>query len=198
MEKRKAHHKTPTRHHKEAAKRASETLPQELPYYETNEAYDVPPQQTNFETIRWQTAESVAPKSVSWYAISAVLGAALVAMVALLTRDIASTVTVFIALVILLLYAARKPRTQAYRLDGSGIEIGSKTYDIHMFKSFSVDEHGSQVNIVLMPLKRFMPAVTLPLEEASSRQVVDVLATLLPFEEYKPDFIDTLTRKIRL
>lgn len=150
------------------------------------------------EPVRWEAAEFITPKTFGWYATAIVGGVLLVAVVALLTKDIASSVTVFVALIILLLYARRKPRTQTYTIEGDRIEIGTKKYELHTFKSFSVDVRSPQASAVLMPLKRFMPPLAIPLIQEKSEQVVAVLSAYLPFEQHKPDLVDTLVQKIRL
>ncbi len=153
---------------------------------------------TAHETLTWSVSEHVAPKALTWYLSATVVGLIVSALVALATRDIASSATVLLALVVLLAYAARKPSEQAYELRADTIRVGKKEYNLHLFKSFSVDENNSQTSVVLLPLKRFMPPLVIPLEEKIAEQAVKVLTMFLPFEQHKTDLIDALVRKIRL
>lgn len=150
------------------------------------------------KAVSWEATEDVSQKTLGWYVLLLLCGLAVTALIALLTRDIASTATVFLAVIILLMYANRKPSKQTYLLQNGVIGIEQKQYDMHAFKAFSIDEHGRQPNIVLTPLKRFMPSLVLPLEAKSAEEVVKTLAMFLPLEEHKADLIDALVRKIRL
>jgi hypothetical protein len=48
-----------------------------------------------------------------------------------------------------------------------------------------------------MPLKRFMPPLTVYLAPEMEEQIVDFLAQLLPFERHRQDAVDGLLKRIR-
>jgi hypothetical protein len=48
-----------------------------------------------------------------------------------------------------------------------------------------------------MPLKRFMPPLSLYMDPADEEKIVDVLADYLPVEQREQDPIDKLMRRLR-
>lgn len=94
-------------------------------------------------------------------------------------------------------FAARQPRVLAYQLDHSGIRIGDKFYPYSEFKSFSVLDEGPVSSILLLPLKRFMPGVSMYYPPEQEEKIVTVIANYLPHEEREPDPLDRLMRKMR-
>jgi hypothetical protein len=94
-------------------------------------------------------------------------------------------------------FAARKPRTLNYALDDAGIHIGQKFYSYGDFKSFSVLDEGGLNAIWLMPLKRFMPSLTIYYAPNDEDKIMRVLSSFLPFEDRDHDMVDRLMRKVR-
>ncbi len=63
-------------------------------------------------------------------------------------------------------------------MNRSGLQIGVKSYGFQDFKTFSIAEEGAIVSIVFMPLKRFMPPLTIyvaPDMEDKSRRLPERL-----------------------
>lgn len=150
------------------------------------------------DDIHWTASEFIAhEKSAGWYGLLALAGVAAAALDYLITRDLFSTVVILFAAAMFGVFAARKPKTQEYSLSRQGIQIGVKSYDFQDFKTFSVAEEGAIASIVFMPLKRFMPPLTLYVAPDMEDRVVDYLSAFLPFEQHKADAVDNLLRRIR-
>ena len=150
------------------------------------------------DDIHWTASEFIAhEKSAGWYGLLALAGLAAAALDYLITRDLFSTVVILFAAAMFGVFAARKPKTQEYSLSRQGIQIGVKSYDFQDFKTFSVAEEGAIASIVFMPLKRFMPPLTLYVAPDMEDRVVDYLSAFLPFEQHKADAVDNLLRRIR-
>jgi len=148
--------------------------------------------------LSWTAAEFIEhPKGAGWYGLLAIGGIAAAALVFWLTRDIFSLVIILFATLALGVFAARKPREQQYSLSHQGVQIGTKTYGFQEFRTFSVADEGSVASVVLMPLKRFMPPLTLYVSPDMSDQVIDYLVAILPFEQRKADAVDGLLRRIK-
>lgn len=148
--------------------------------------------------LNWTASEFIAhEKSTGWYGLLAVAAVVMAALAYLLTRDVVSTGVVVFAIAALGVFAGRKPRTQQYGLDGHGLQIGQKSYAFQDFKTFSVVEEGAIASIVFMPLKRFMPPLTIYVAPDVEDQVVDFLGAYLPFEQHKADAVDGLLKRIR-
>ena len=115
----------------------------------------------------------------------------------LITKDkISAGIALFVAL-IFGVFAARKPRVQQYVLNAHGIIIGTKHYIFQNFKSFSITDDGATASVVFMPLKRFMPALTIYVVPDMEEQVIDFLSGLLPFEQHRQDAVDSFLKRIR-
>jgi len=102
-----------------------------------------------------------------------------------------------VAALVLGFYGARKPRVLEYRLDESGLVVSGKSYAYNLFKSFALVEEGAFTSIVLMPLKRFMPAVSIYFEPKDEKKITTILAERLPIETHKLDVLDSFMRRIR-
>lgn len=150
------------------------------------------------ESLSWTASEFIAhEKGASWYGLLAVVGLAAAALDYLLLKDLFSTGVIIFAAIAFGIFAAHKPRAQQYNLDRRGVRVGDKVYGFQDFKTFSVAEEGAVASIVFMPLKRFMPPLTVYVAPEIEDQVVDFLSAFLPFEQHKADAVDSLLRRIR-
>jgi hypothetical protein len=150
------------------------------------------------EPLSWTASEFIHhQKTAGWYVMLGLAGIILAAVVFLLTRDMISTGVIIFAALIFGFYAGHKPRTLNYKLDDSGLTIGEKFYSYASFKSFAVAEEGAFSSIVLMPLKRFMPSLSLYYEPKDETKITDILALRLPVETHKRDAVDSLMHRIR-
>jgi hypothetical protein len=150
------------------------------------------------EQLTWTASEFIAhEKSAGWFGLLA-LGTALVAAgVYFLTRDKLTTGIIVFAAICLGVYSVRKPRVQTYTMFDYGLKVGQKLYTFQGFKSFSIAEEGAIASIVFMPLKRFMPPLTIYVAPDMEEQIVGFLAQLLPLEQHRQDAVDGLLKRIR-
>lgn len=148
--------------------------------------------------ITWTASEFIAhEKGAQWYGLLLLVGLAAASADYLLFRDTISSVIILLAVVAFSALSARKPRTQQYTITPGGLQIGAKAYFFQDFKNFSIAEEGAIASIVFMPMKRFMPALTIYVAPDMEDQVVDFLSALLPFEQHRADAVDSLMRRIR-
>lgn len=149
-------------------------------------------------SISWTASEFIAhSKSSGWYMV--LIGAALViaVLVWLVTKDMVSSAVVVIGALLLAVYGARQPRQLEYRVDQQGLAIGARQHGFHEFRSFSIVPEGAFNGIVLMPLKRFSPLITIYYAPEDEDKIVALLSERLPMEERKKDVIDRLMWRIR-
>lgn len=148
--------------------------------------------------ITWTASEFVAhDKSAGWYLSLAIVAAAVALLVYVLTRDYISAGVVIFAAVLFGVYGSHKPRQLEYRLSQKGIDIDKKHYSFSDFKTFSVIPEGAFSSIVLMPLKRFAPPLSIYFAPEDEQRIIDLLTSILPFEERRRDAIDSLMHRIR-
>lgn len=148
--------------------------------------------------ISWTASEYADhPKTGGWFLLLGLGSAILAAIVYLITKDAISTGIVIVLGILFGVFAARQPRVLQYAIDHTGIHIDQKFYAYQSFKSFSVVHDQAIGYISLMPLRRFMPPITIHYDPEDEEKIANTLAEYLPYEDHKPDVVDRLSRKIR-
>lgn len=157
-----------------------------------------PQMQDNGREVVWSASEFIAHhKSPEWFMGMVGGSVAVAVLVYFITRDIFNTVVVVIAAVIFGVAANRQPRQMQYAVNDHGVEIGRHFYAYDSFRSFSVVNEGPISSIVLMPLKRFMPTLTIYFDPADENRIGDVLIEHLPMHQHEHDLTERLMRRIR-
>ena len=148
--------------------------------------------------LEWEAPEFVAhEKNIGWYGMLALGTAVFIGIMYLLTKDEISAGTLLIMAVLFGIFAARKPRTLPFRLDQTGLSVGSRHYPYQSFRSFSVIREGEHDTISFMPMKRLMPLVTIYCPPSVKQDLVLALNYHLPFETRELALVDRLMNKIR-
>ncbi len=149
--------------------------------------------------VRWTASEFIAHhKTAGWYGLLFVAAFVAAGLVYLLTRgDKISSVVVIVAAIFFAITASRKPRVLDYEVSNSGITIGQRFYAYGSFRSFSIVEDGAFSSISFMPLKRFMPAITIYYAQDDEDRIVEVLGRYLPIEPARQDALDRFVKHIR-
>ena len=136
-------------------------------------------------------------KNIGWYFLLVLALGVASALLYLITRDMISVVAVVILAVVFGVSAGRKPRILNYQLDRAGLTVGQRFYSYGNFKSFSLVNEGAFTSIMFMPLKRFMPAVSIYFSPEDEEKIVEVLSAHLPLQQGEQDAIDKLMHRIR-
>lgn len=170
--------------------------------YQTPQQFTNQPESDSLQNngdITWSASEYIAHhKSAGWYGIFSLVACVLLAAIYFITDgDILSMLVVIVVGVVFVMYAARTPKEQQYSISDHGVSIGPKTYSFHDFKSFSVIDEGAFSSIAFMPLKRFMPVISIYYAPEHEAEIIDVLSAHLPFDQRNADAIDRLMKKIR-
>jgi hypothetical protein len=148
--------------------------------------------------VSWTASEFVAHhKNAGWYLALIGIVALLAGSVFVLTEDLVSTIVIAVVGISFGFFAARKPRELQYALDTSGIHMGEKFYPYSQFKSFSLVQEDAAQSVWLMPLKRFMPILTMYFDPNDQDKIAAMLSNFLPFEERQPDAVDRMMHRIR-
>lgn len=149
------------------------------------------------EDISWTATESMDhSKGFTWYAVLLLTGIVLIGGIYLITKDKITAATIAVVLLVFGLYAGRRPHAQDYTLSVQGIRIGARAYGLHEFKAFSMAREGANTAVVLMPLKRFMPSLTVYVSPDLEERVVQFLSSTMPFEAHRTDALESFMRRI--
>lgn len=148
--------------------------------------------------IEWTASEYIAnPKSAGWFMLLAVGSILLAAGIYFVTKDYVSTGVIALLGVIVGIFAARQPRVLRYVIDNTGIYIGERFYPYATFKTFSVADSQAIHHISLEPLRRFMPPLVIHYDPDDEGKITETLASYLPYQPYRRDIVDSITRRFR-
>lgn len=150
------------------------------------------------ESVEWTASEFVAhEKGPGWYLMLAGAAVAVAAIVYFVTRDVFSVVVILVMAAIFGVSGSHKPRVITYKVDASGLTVGSKFYPFSAYKSFSTPQEGPFTAITLMPLKHLAFPVGAYLAPESQDKVLEIVAAHLPMEQGEPGTVDSLMRRLR-
>ena len=151
------------------------------------------------DTVSWVAKEYIAAeKNTVWY-----IGLAVV-VVSVIVLDIfvlkAWTVSFLILAIaaVLIAMSVRPSRDINYKLTQKGLYIGEQFYDFADYKAFGVTHDGKENSILLIPVKRFRPGLSVYFPVESGEQIVDLIGQKLSMQEIKLDFVDQMVRMLRL
>ncbi len=148
-------------------------------------------------SIAWQASEYIDhEKTKEWY-----LGLGGVTLLLVLLAIFVMKEYTFAALAVVMAIAigllAKKPASQVvYKMDALGISVGDKFFRYDSFRAFGVSKEGAFATVVLLPVKRFSPSVNIYFPQELGEQIVDVLGSVLPMQEIKPDLIDKISGRL--
>ncbi len=149
--------------------------------------------------ISWTASEYIEhTKGLGWFVgLGLILSALVVTIYFIGGKDIMAAGMVGVAGLAFGIFAARPPRVLNYSIDAHGLQIDTKHYSFQEFKSFAVLEEGPLPSVLLLPLKRFLPPITVFYDPKSEDAILNALGSYLPHEDKEPDAVDRLMSKIR-
>ncbi|HET8884029.1 MAG TPA: hypothetical protein VFM68_00995 [Candidatus Saccharimonadales bacterium] len=149
--------------------------------------------------IRWQAQEYIQhDKSPVWYIAFALVVLGLMAVAIFFIRSITFNILVPVMAIALWVYVNRPPRVLDYTLSRKGLHVNDHLYAFSEFKGFGVIHDGKEYSVLLLPVKRFKPGVSVYFPEASGEAIVDMLGARLPMQELHLDIVDRIIRKLRI
>jgi hypothetical protein len=161
-----------------------------------NAGFAAAPAFDDAEVVTWDASEYIhRSKDFPWIAGFAGI------VVVILGISIFFQQWILVALVVIMaitmgVFAFRPPKVKHYTLSHQGLRIDDRMYHISDFRSFGVLAEDAFYSIVLIPIKRFMPAVTVYFAQEDGERIVDILSSHLPLEDLQPDPIDAIMRRL--
>jgi hypothetical protein len=158
-----------------------------------------PSQSADNEPVRWQAQEYIQhDKSQWWFVLFAVAFVALMAIAVFLIKSVTFNILVPVMAVALFVYVNRPPRILDYTLSRQGLHVNDHLYPFAEFKGFGVVHDGKEFSVLLLPVKRFKPGVSVYFPEAAGEAIVDMLGARLPMQDLHLDIVDRIVRKLRI
>lgn len=156
------------------------------------------PKSSKDTTISWTASEYIDhSRGTTWYLALTVGSIILSALVYLITKDYFATGVILIMGIIVGVFSRQKPKQVAYELSSSGLKAGEKVYPLNLFKSFALIREGALSSVNLIPIKRFMPPLSIYFDPGDEQKIVSLLGDHLPLEEGGLDAIERLARRLR-
>jgi len=151
------------------------------------------------EPIQWQATEyTQRDKSPLWYVAFAAVVIVLMAAAILLLQTWSFALLIPVMAAALMVYTHRPPRVLTYALSEKGLHINDQLHPMGEFKSFGVIQEAQTNSLVLVPVKRFRPALTVYFPAEAGELIVDLLGAYLPMQEAKLDAFDKIIRKLHI
>lgn len=167
-------------------------------YHEEDESNADAPQAPQGKEVAWTASEFIAHhKTAGWYIALGLITAIVSVLMYLLVEDRLTVATIVVVALSFGFFASRPPRTLEYKITSHGITIGEKLYPYSILRTFSIQKEGAVKSILLIPLKRFMPAISMYYPPEQENEIINTLSSYLPHEERKPDLIDRLMHHVR-
>lgn len=156
-------------------------------------------EQSQQEPVRWQATEYIQhEKNGLWFIAFILVTLGLMAVAIFLIRSWTFTILIPVMATALLTYTHRPPRLINYTLSHKGLHVNDHLYSFAEFKAFGVIRDGGEYSIMLVPIKRFRPGVTVYFPEEVGEPLVDLLGTRLPMRDLHLDLVDKIIRKLRI
>lgn len=163
------------------------------------DAPQAPASLTEEEPVRWQAHEYIHhEKNALWFTLFGIVVVGLILLAILVIQSITFAILIPVMAAALLVYSHRPPRILSYTLSRQGLHINEKLYPFADFKGFGVIRDGNEYSVMLIPVKRFLPGVSVYFPEEAGEAIVDMLGARLPMQELHLDFVDRLVRKLRI
>jgi hypothetical protein len=165
---------------------------------ENNDGQQKP--EIDLEPVHWNASEYIhGDKNKLWFVIFAIVVVGFITTDLLWMKSYTFSILVVVMAVALIIYSRRPPQTVDYTLSaGQGLYIGDRLYHFNEFKAFGLIRDGEHNSIMLIPVKRFSPGVSVYFPEEVGEKIVDILGARLPMENLKLDVVDVIVRKLRL
>lgn len=167
---------------------------------DTPVAPDFPaPASNEQQPVHWQAHEYIHhDKDALWFTVFTAVVLALMAFSIFIIQSITFTILLPVMAVALIVYTRRPPRLLDYTLSDKGLHINDRLYSFNEFKGFGVIRDGQEYSIMLIPIKRFRPGVSVYFPEEAGEAIVDLLGARLPMQKLHLDIVDQVIRKLRI
>jgi hypothetical protein len=150
------------------------------------------------ETVEWEASgDALRSETAAWRIRMTAMSLVASAVIYLIGRDIISAGSVAVVGLLFAFLGSRKPPSLQYKLDRTGITIGQKHYTYNEFRAFSIVDDLRSPSINIVPLKRFLPLLSIHYDPQQRDKIVGVLADHLPLEMRRRDAFDSIINRVK-
>lgn len=143
--------------------------------------------------VAWEALEHHhIEKKNDWFWITGIVIIS-VALASIFLGNVLLGVAIITGGSVMLILAARKPRTIAYAVTARGLRIDEMLYPYTTLESYFIDEDNIfGPELLVRSSKLFMPLLVLPLPEEYVNEIEDLIAERLPEEHLEEPFLNKL------
>ena len=157
------------------------------------------PEPVGEQPIQWQAPEYVQERRSPWWFIGFWVVVIILMLAAIfIIRSISFAVLVPAMAAALMIYSHRPPRTLSYVLSSKGLYINEKLHPLAEFRSFGVVQDESIPSLMLLPVQRFRPGLSVHFPSEAGETIVDMLGSRIPMQEIKLDAFDKIIQKLHI
>jgi len=161
-------------------------------------AMSIAPDAADDAVVTWEASEYVHhQKAAGWYFGLGGITILVSGLLFLLLKDWFSLGVILLMGMAVGIYARREPKVQRYSLSASGLSVGEHHYPINEFGSYYITDEGGIQSATFIPLRRFMPPVSVYFLPQDGAKIIATLSNILPLEDRQPDLIDRLMKRVR-
>ena len=151
------------------------------------------------QPVYWQATEYIQrEKNGLWFVAFVFITLGLMAVATFLIQSWTFAILIPVMATALLTYTHRPPRLINYTLSRKGLHVNDHLYSFAEFKAFGVIRDAGEYSIMLVPIKRFRPGVSVYFPEEVGEALVDMLGARLPMRDLHLDVVDKIIRKLRI
>lgn len=149
--------------------------------------------------LEWQTEDREREYGPEWI-IKMVAVLVILAVASWFLQQSISFIVLLVVLGVIMVIYVRRPRQKIhYTLHKKGLQIDRQYFNFDEFKSFGLQENsGNKFTLVILPKKRFSPALIVDFLEADGKKIVDFFGGIMPMQKVEPTFIDKIVEYIGL
>jgi hypothetical protein len=151
------------------------------------------------EPVQWQAPEYIQePRSPWWFIAFWFIAALLMVFAAFVLHSWSFAILVPAMAAALMIYSHRPPRMLNYVLSSKGIYINEKLHPMAEFRSFGIVKDETIPSLMLIPVKRFRPGLTVHFPVELGETLVDMLGSRIPMQDLQLDAFDRIIRKLHI
>lgn len=152
-------------------------------------------EEKNISSVEWSAAEFEYKKKDAWWFVYVILGALALLGYAIWQRNFFFGIFVFLAVILIFMFANKRPETMIFRIDEEGVHIGKGIFipykSIEHF--FVVEKEHALDEIYFKKRVMMMPYVSIRIDRETLEKAREVLQGHLQEVESKETMVDILS-----
>ena len=140
------------------------------------------------KTITWTAPEyEHRERRPDWFWALGVIAVS-ASIAAIIFKNYLFAIFIILGTALLIFFSVRKPNIMEIEINEEGIQVEDTFYPHETIGSFWIDQSRENHKLLILSDRFFMPVITIPLENVSEEDIIDLLDNYLPLEELHEPF----------